>query len=130
VTGAIDPGGHNLTPEEYEVLFRLWRAGELTVRIAYSICAPRAGHELADLQLLTRFLPMGTGDDLLRFNGIGERVTWGLYNNDAPTDAQTKEFYRVARWAADRGVALTVHWNNDKSVHHLLDIFEPPCGWA
>ena len=31
-------------------------------------------------------LPMGFGDDWLRFNGIGENVTWGLYNNDTPTD--------------------------------------------
>jgi predicted amidohydrolase YtcJ len=132
VTGVIDPGGHNLAPEEYEALFRLARQDELTVRIAYSICAPRAEHELADLQLLTRFLPMKFGDrngphdgvGILQFNGIGERVTWGLYNNDSPTEAQKEEFYRVAKWTADRGMALTAHWNNDKSVHHLLDVFE------
>jgi predicted amidohydrolase YtcJ len=134
ITGVSDPGGHNLAPEEYETLFRLWREGGLTVRIAYTICAPRPGHELGDLQLLTRFLPMGFGDrggdksrphsGMLRFNGIGERVTWGLYNNDTPSDAQKDEFYRVARWAAQQGLALTAHWNNDKSVHHLLDVLE------
>jgi len=78
----------------------------------------------ADLQTLTRFLPMGVGDGMLRFNGIGERVTWGMYNNDAPTEAQKEDFYRVARWTAERGMALTVHWNNDRSVHHLLDVLE------
>ena len=124
ITGVIDPGGHNLAPEEYEALFGLWRAGELTVRFAYSICAPRPGSELADLQLLTRFVPIGVGDGMLHFNGIGEQVTWGLYNNDAPTDAQKQEFHDVAKWAATRGMTLTVHWNNDRSVHHLLDIFE------
>src|SRR6185295_9615480 len=124
ITGVSDPGGHNLAPEEYEALFRLWRAGELTVRIAYSICAPRPGSELGDLQLLTRFLPMGVGDGMLRFNGIGERVTWGLYNNDSPTQAQKEDFYAVARWAAERGMTLTAHWNNDRSVHHLLDVLE------
>ncbi len=102
----------------------MWRAGDLTVRVTYSICAPRPGSELADLQLLTRFLPMGVGDDMLRFNGIGERVTWGIYNNDTPSDAQKEEFYRVARWTAERGMALTVHWNNDRSAHHLLDVLE------
>ena len=124
VTGVIDPGGHNLAPEEYAALLRLWREDGLTVRVAYSISAPRLGNELADYQLLTRFLPMGVGNAMLRFNGIGERVTWGLYNNDAPSDAQKDEFYRVARWAAEQGLALTAHWNNDRSVHHLLDIFE------
>ncbi len=124
VTGVIDPGGHNLAPEEYEALFRLWRAGELTVRVAYSICAPRPGSELADLQLLTRFLPMGVGDDMLRFVGIGERVTWGMYNNDMPTEAQKEDLYQVGRWAAARGMALTIHWNNDRSAHHVFDVLE------
>jgi predicted amidohydrolase YtcJ len=124
ITGVFDPGGHNLAPEEYDALFRLWRAKKLTVRIAYSICAPRPGHELADLQALTRFQPMGVGDGMLRFNGIGERVTFGMYNNDTPTEAQKDELYRVARWAAERGMALTAHWNNDKSAHHLLDVLE------
>jgi len=48
ITGVFDPGGHNLAPEEYEALFRLWRADQLTVRIAYSICGPRPGSELAE----------------------------------------------------------------------------------
>jgi predicted amidohydrolase YtcJ len=124
ITGVFDPGGHNLAPEEYDALFRLWRAGKLTVRIAYSICAPRPGSELADLQALTRFLPMGVGDGMLRFNGIGERVTWGMYNNDTPTEAQKDDLFRVARWAAERGMAMTVHWNNDRSAHDLLDVLE------
>ncbi len=124
LTGAIDPGGYNLAPEQYEALFRLWREGGLTVRIAYSICAPRRGTEFADLRTLTRFLPMGTGDDWLRFNGIGERVTWGMNNNSNPTPAQKEAYYRVALWAAERGITLTMHWNEDRSVHHLLDIFE------
>lgn len=124
ITGVFDPGGHNLAPEEYDALFRLWRANQLTVRIAYSICAPRPGHELADLQALTRFLPMGVGDGMLRFNGIGERVTWGMYNNDSPTEAQKDELYQVGKWAAEHGLALTAHWNNDRSAHHLLDVYE------
>jgi hypothetical protein len=124
ITGVFDPGGHNLAPEEYEALFRVWRAGKLTVRIAYSICAPRPENALADIQALTRFLPMGTGDGMLRFNGIGERVTWAMYNNDTPTEAQKEELYQVARWTAERGMALTAHWNNDRSVHHLLDVLE------
>jgi predicted amidohydrolase YtcJ len=67
---------------------------------------------------------MGTGDDWLRFNGIGECVTWGMYNNETPSEADKEAFYRVARWAADQGMTLTVHWNNDRSVHHLLDVLE------
>ena len=68
--------------------------------------------------------PMGMGDGLLRFNGIGERVTFGMYNNDAPTEEQKQQLYVAAKWAAERGLTLTQHWNNDASVHHLLDVFE------
>ncbi|MGA9300014.1 MAG: amidohydrolase [Bradyrhizobium sp.] len=124
LTGVIDPGGHNLATEDYAALFHLWRAHELPLRVVYSIFAPHPGTELADFQAATQFLPMGTGDDSLRFNGIGECVTWGMYNNDTPTEADKDAFYRVARWAADQGMTLTVHWNNDRSVHHLLDVLE------
>jgi len=124
LTGVIDPGGHNLAPEDYAALFHLWRAHELPLRVVYSIFAPRRGKELEDFQAATQFLPMGFGDDWLRFNGIGECVTWGMYNNDAPSEADKEAFYRVARWAAGQGLTLTVHWNNDRSVHHLLDVFE------
>jgi predicted amidohydrolase YtcJ len=124
VTGVIDPGGHNLAPEDYTALFRLWRGHELPLRVVYSIFAPRPGKELEDFQAFTRFLPMGSGDDFLRFNGIGECITWGMYNNEMPGEADKSAFYRVARWAADQGLTLTVHWNNDRSVHHLLDVLE------
>jgi predicted amidohydrolase YtcJ len=124
LTGVIDPGGHNLAPEDYAALFHLWRAHELPLRVAYSIFAPRRGKELEDFQAATQFLPMGFGDDWLRFNGIGECVTWGMYNNDAPSEADKEAFYRVARWAAGQGLTLTVHWNNDRSAHHLLDVLE------
>jgi predicted amidohydrolase YtcJ len=124
LTGVSDPGGFNLTAESYRPLFRVWRDNALTVRVIYSLFAQRRGKELEDIQAMTQMLPMGFGDDWLRFNGIGENVTWGLYNNDAPTEAQKQQYYELARWAALRGMTLTQHWNNNKSVHHLLDVIE------
>jgi predicted amidohydrolase YtcJ len=124
LTGVIDPGGHNLAPEDYAALFQLWRAQELPLRVVYSIFAPHPGTELEGFQAATQFLPMGAGDDWLRFNGIGECITWGMYNNDTPSEADKEAFYRVARWAADRGLTLTVHWNNERSAHYLLDVLE------
>jgi predicted amidohydrolase YtcJ len=119
-----DPGGYNLTPASYLPLFRVWQDHALTVRVVFSLFSQRAGHELEDDRDLTQMLPMGFGDDMLRFNGIGENVTWGMYNNDAPTEAQKQQYYEVAKWAASRGMSLTQHWSNNVSVHHLLDVFE------
>ena len=124
LTGVSDPGGFNLTAESYRPLFRVWQDRQLTARVVYSLFAQRRGKELEDIQVMTQMLPMGFGDDWLRFNGIGENVTWGMYNNDAPTDAQKQQYYELASWAAARGMTLTQHWNNNKSVHHLLDVLE------
>jgi len=67
---------------------------------------------------------MGFGDDMLRFNGIGERITAAMNNNDHPTETDKEKFYQIAKWAADRGMSLTMHWPRDESVGQLLDIFE------
>jgi len=124
LTGVIDPGGFNMSPEAYQALFKVWRDGRLTMRVSYSLFAQKGGRELEEFKELAQMTPMGFGDGLLRFNGIGERVTFGMYNNDAPTDAQKEQFYAAAKWAAERGMTLTQHWSNDASVHHLLDVLE------
>jgi predicted amidohydrolase YtcJ len=124
LTGVIDPGGYNLAIPDYQALFQVWRDRALTVRVRYSLCAPRRGHELGDLQALTQVLPMGFGDDWLRFNGIGENVTWGMYNNEAPTEADKQQLFEALSWAAGRGLTATFHWHNNRSVHHLLDVLE------
>lgn len=124
MTGVGDPGGNNLTPEAYQALFAVWRARELTVRVAYTLAGQSAGAEFEELAGLTAMLPMGFGDDMLRFNGLGERITAAMNNNNAPSSTDLDAFYRIVRWAADRGLSLTMHWGSDSSVHHLLDVFE------
>jgi predicted amidohydrolase YtcJ len=124
LTGISDPGGFNLTAPSYQPLFKVWRDRALTVRVVYSLFAQKRGNELDDYRTLTQLLPMGFGDDMLRFNGVGENVTWGMYNNNNPTDAQKEQYYQVARWAASRGMTLTQHWNSNASVHHLLEVLE------
>jgi predicted amidohydrolase YtcJ len=124
VTGVLDPGGYNMPIEEYRPLFQVWRDRALTVRVAYSLCAPRRGRELEDLKAMTEAIPMGFGDEWLRFNGVGENVVWGMYNNENPTEEDRERLYRVLQWAAPRGLAATFHWHNDRSVHHLLEVLE------
>jgi len=124
LTGVIDPGGFNMSPQAYEALFKVWRDGQLTLRVSFSLFSQRGGKELDEFKELAQMTPMGFGDDLLRFNGIGERVTFGMYNNDSPSEEQKNQFYAAAKWAAERGMTLTQHWNNDASVHHLLEVFE------
>jgi predicted amidohydrolase YtcJ len=76
------------------------------------------------VDFLALMLPLFAGDPWLRFNGIGENVTWGMYNNETPSEAQKEQLYRVLRWAAGRRLTATFHWQNERSVHHLLEVLE------
>jgi predicted amidohydrolase YtcJ len=124
VTGVLDPGGNNVGPADYQPVLTLWRNRELTVRVGYNINGQTAGAELDDFERLTSLLPMRFGDDMLRFNGLGERVTFAMNNNDKPTIEQKEKYYAIARWAAERGMTITMHWNSDASVGELLSIWE------
>ena len=124
VTGIGDPGGNNLNPENYQPVFNIWRQNQLTLRIAYSLCGPTSGREFEELKNLTQMLPQGFGDDMLKFNGIGERITWGMNNNDHPTAEDEESYYQILRWAAQKGMAVTMHWPNDASAGTLLSIYE------
>jgi predicted amidohydrolase YtcJ len=122
ITGVSDPGGYNIEINDYQPLLQIWREHGLTLRVRYSLSAPRRDHELEDFKALTQTRPMGFGDEWLRFNGIGENVTWGLYNNDNPSDVQKAQLFEVLRWAVSRGMTATFHWHNGRAVHHLLDV--------
>ena len=124
LTGVVDPGGFGMAPRDYQALFKLWQDKALTLRVVYTVFAQKRGSELEDYRNLTQLLPMGMGDEMLRFNGIGENVAWGMYNNDNPSEADKAQFYEIAKWAAERRMSLNMHWHNDRSVGQLLDIFE------
>jgi hypothetical protein len=124
LTGVVDPGGNNMTPESYQALFKVWRQHELTVRVAYSLCGITPGKEFEELKDLTQMLPMGFGDEMLRFNGIGERITWAMNNNNQPSADEREKYYEIVRWAAGRGMSITMHWPRNDSVGVLLDLFE------
>jgi predicted amidohydrolase YtcJ len=125
LTGVVDPGGNNVTPESYQALFKIWRDGQLTLRVAYSLCGITPGHEFEEYKNYLAMMPMGFGDEMLRFNGIGERITWAMngITGQAP-EADIAKYYEIVRWAAQRNLTLTIHWDSDKNVDQLLTVFE------
>ena len=125
LTGVVDPGGNNVTPREYQALFKVWRDGQLTVRVAYSLCGMTDGSEFTEYQNYLAMMPQGFGDDMLRFNGIGERITWAMNGiNGIPAEADKAKYYEIVRWAAQRGLTVTMHWNTEANVDQLLGIWE------
>ncbi len=124
ITGVVDPGGNNLFPPDYQAVQQVWREGGMTVRVAYALNGQTDGREFEEFQDLTQLLPMRFGDDFLRFNGLGERITLAMNNNNDPSPEVTEKYYQILRWAAGRGMAITMHWASNASVGKLLDIFE------
>jgi len=124
LTGVVDPGGNNVEPGDYAAVMKVWRDGGLTVRVDYALCGFTPGEEFQDYKNLLRLMPMGFGDDLLRFNGLGERITWAMNNNDKPTEQEKQKYYEIVKWAAEKGMSVTMHWPRDANAALLLDIFE------
>jgi len=125
LTGVVDPGGNNVTPREYQAVFKVWRDRQMTVRVAYSVCGMTDGSEFAEYQNYLAIMPQGFGDDMLHFNGIGERITWAMNGiNGTPPEADKAKYYDIVRWAAQRGLTVTMHWNTEANVDQLLGIWE------
>jgi predicted amidohydrolase YtcJ len=125
LTGVVDPGGNNMTPREYQALFKVWRDRQLTVRVAYSVCGMTDGSEFAEYQNYLAMMPQGFGDDMLKFNGIGERITWAMNGVGGKRPESDKaKYYEIVRWAAQRGLTVTMHWNGDENIDELLGIWE------
>jgi predicted amidohydrolase YtcJ len=124
ITGIVDGGGVSMYPASYQAVFKLWHDKQLTLRVAYHLCAPKPGSELADLQNLTQLLPQGFGDDMLHFNGPGEILIWADWaDGDITPDGKAK-MAELLRWAASKGYTIQLHWNPDRTVRDLLDVIE------
>ena len=124
ITGIVDGGGVSMYPANYQAVFKLWRDKQLSVRVAYHLCAPKPGSELADLQNLTQLLPPGFGDSMLRFNGPGEILIWADWTDGDITPDGKAKLAELLRWAASKSYTIQLHWNPDRTVHNLLDVVE------
>jgi hypothetical protein len=124
VTGIVDGGGVSVYPANYQAVFKLWHDRQLTVRVAYHLCAPKPGSELADLQNLTQLLPQGFGDPMLHFNGPGEILIWADWTDGDITPDGKAKMAELLRWAASKGYTIQLHWNPNRTVPELLDVIE------
>lgn len=130
LTGVNDVAGGGLQAGHYQPLFKIWKDGQLNLRVAYHFQSQKRGGEVDDIKATLAMLPRGFGDDMLRFNGVGEVVIWSMHDGDttgpgfqAPEEG--KEALReVARWAAEQGIVVHMHASSDGAAGQILDIFE------
>ncbi len=124
LTGVIDPGGYNLNLDAYRPIYEINQEKRLKLRVRFHICAPKSATELDDFKQIVQRPELTPNTPFLRFNGIGENVTWSMYNNETPSDEQKSQLKDVLSWANKQSLSVTLHWNNDPSVHHLIEVLQ------
>ncbi len=124
-------GGWQNYPEDYGVIQQLARNGEMTLRIAYSLFAQKAGAELADY---TRWIGMtcpGEGDAMLSVAGAGENLVWS--GSDFENFLQPRpdlqpilesELEAVIRALVGARWPFRIHATYDETIDRFLGIFE------
>ena len=132
VTSVIDAGGgFQNYPDDYEVIERLHRDGELTVRIAYNLFTQKPKGELADFQGWTSSVKPGDGDAMYRHNGAGEMLVYSAADfedfleprPDLPATME-EELYPVVRLLAEKRWPFRLHATYDQTIARALSVFE------
>jgi hypothetical protein len=129
MTAVNDFPGGGMYPEHFRAVQLLWQKGELSLRVSFHIQS-NSRAPLDDFKALTSFTPMNFGDDMLRFRGIGESLSQGMYDGSTvglpfnPDDKDREEFCAVAKWAAERGLTVHQHAASNRAAAMILDCFE------
>jgi predicted amidohydrolase YtcJ len=132
VTSVIDAGGgFQNYPKDYEVIERLARAGQLTIRFAYNLFTQKANEELADFQGWAKIVRPGQGNDMYRHNGAGEMLVYSAADYEdvrepRPDMPPTMEadLERVVRHLAQVKWPFRLHATYDQTISRALDVFE------
>ena len=132
VTSVIDAGGgFQNYPQDYEVVERLARASQLTVRIAYNLFTQKPKEELADFERWSKLVKPGQGSDLYRHNGAGEMLVYSAADYEDFREPRPEmlpemeaELERVVRHLAQVKWPFRMHATYDQTIGRALDVFE------
>ncbi|MBK5269093.1 MAG: amidohydrolase [Acidimicrobiia bacterium] len=129
ITGVIDPGGFGVIPESYGALFDTWRAGEMTLRVGLYVVPGGRGTEVEDLRQWVRYVQPGFGDDMLRYVGAGEILTFGCHDLEGvrPFEVSKEakaDLTEITRMLSLAGWPIHMHAVLDPTIGAVLDVFE------
>ncbi|MFL6707343.1 MAG: amidohydrolase [Massilia sp.] len=132
LTSAIDAGGgFQNYPEDYAVVDRLAKDGQLTIRLAYNLFTQNMGRELGDFQKWTGMIKPGDGDDWLRHNGAGEMLVFSAADFEDFLEPRPElaagmedELEQVVRHLLIQRWPFRLHATYDESISRMLDVFE------
>ncbi len=132
VTSVIDAGGgFQNYPDDYQVVERLAKDRQLTVRIAYNLFTQNKGAELEDFQRWTQLVTPGQGDDFYRHNGAGEMLVFSAadfedFVEPRPdlADDMEQQLEEVVRHLVENRWPFRLHATYNESISRMLDVFE------
>jgi predicted amidohydrolase YtcJ len=132
VTSVIDAGGGSQNyPDDYEIVEKLHKDGELTLRIAYNLFTQKPKEELKDFASWSTQIKPGDGDDSYRHNGAGEMLVYSAADFEdfrvaRPDMAPEMEgdLEPVIRLLAERRWPWRLHATYDQTISRALDVFE------
>ena len=134
LTSVSDAGGGGMEfpdADPYKVFRWLHARDLLTVRIGYHSFPQVKGRELADYQRWTKSIKSGTGDDMLKFVGAGENLTWSSYDfeifadkrPDIDRDAEEIQT-KIMTVLGEAGWPFRQHITYDETGDRLLPVYE------
>jgi len=132
VTSVIDAGGGSQNyPDDYEVIEKLHRDGEMTLRVAYNLFTQKPKEELSDFTNWSKQIKPGDGDDTYRHNGAGEMLVYSaadfedfrVARPDMPPEMEG-DLEPVIRLLAERRWPWRLHATYDQTIARALDVFE------
>jgi predicted amidohydrolase YtcJ len=129
LTGAVDTGGFGVSRTSYEALLEARRRGLVTVRTRLYVGAGLRGEELAQVRDWMRAVRPGEGDEVVRFVGAGEILSFGCHDGDGlhsftvTPEARSELAGMVTMLAAERW-PVHLHATLDTTIDTILDVME------
>jgi predicted amidohydrolase YtcJ len=132
LTGAIDAGGgFQNYPEDYAVIDKLSKEGQLTIRLAYNLFTQKPKGEKEDFLNWTKTSTYKQGNDYFRHNGAGEMLVFSaadfedfrVQRPDMPAEMES-ELDDVARILVQNKWPWRLHATYDETISRALDVFE------
>lgn len=116
-------------PDNYQMLFDLDRANDLTLRVSYRIPGMNPGHEPEALRNFMAFRQPHYQAGLIGFSGLGEALVGEMYDAvqmgpgfTSPPPAQER-LREIGDFAAERGIPVEFHAYTDDAASAILDVF-------
>lgn len=132
ITSVIDAGGgFQNYPEDYQIIEKLAKDDELTIRIAYNLFTQKNGAELADFERWGAMLAPLSGGDMYRHNGGGEMLVYSAADfedfqqprPDMPASME-HDLQDVVRQLVKTRWPFRLHATYDETISRALDVYE------